>query len=340
MRAVVIGGTGFLGPDVVRRLATSGCDVAIFHRGTREAELPPAVMHLHGDRRELVSFAGAFRSFAPDVVVDMRPMTEEDARGLVATFAGLAKRAVVISSADVYRAYGRLNLTEPGPPDPVPLREDAALRERLYADRNARPHDRTTESPERYDKLLVERCAAAEPRLPATILRLGMVHGPRSYRHYPFVKRMVDGRPGIVLAEEWANWRGTLAYSENVAAAIALAASRPEAHGAYNVGDPAPTAMGDLVALIARAAGWAGRVLRVPADDLPESMRPGAGLAQELILDSNRIRDELGFHEPVPAETGVPRAVEWMRRHPPTQDDPMGRLELDYGAEDAVLGAH
>src|SRR3989442_9956747 len=279
MRAAVIGRPGFVGPDVVRRLVTRGCAVAIFHRGTREAELPPAVMHLHGDRRELASFAGAFRSFAPDVVIDMRPMTQDDARGLVATFAGLAKRAVVISSADVYRAYGRLNLTEPGPPDPIPLREDAPLRERLYADRNARPHDRTTESLERYDKLLVERCVSSEPGLPATILRLGMVHGPRSYRHYPFVKRMVDGRPGIVLAEELAGWRGTLAYSENLAAPIALAASPPPTRGVYNVGDPAPTAIADLVASIARAAAWNGRVQRVPADHLPESMRSGPALA-------------------------------------------------------------
>ncbi|OLD11265.1 MAG: hypothetical protein AUJ06_00720 [Chloroflexi bacterium 13_1_40CM_3_70_6] len=339
MRAAVIGGTGFLGPDVVRRLVTSGCDVAIFHRGTREAELPPAVMHLHGDRRELASFAGAFRSFAPDVVIDMRPMTQDDARGLVATFAGLAKRAVVISSADVYRAYGRLNLTEPGPPDPVPLREDAPLRERLYADRNAKPHDRTAESLERYDKLLVERCVSAEPRLPAAILRLGMVHGPRSYRHYPFLKRMVDGRPGIVLAEELAGWRGTLAYSENVAAAIALAASRPQTRGVFNVGDPVPTAIGDLVVAIARAAGCTGRVVRVPAERLPESMRPGAGMAQELVMDSNRIRNELGFREPVTAEAGLRSAVEWMLGHPPTADDPMGRLELDYVAEDALLSA-
>src|SRR2546426_8479931 len=301
MRAAVIGGTGFLGPDVVRRLVTSGCDVAIFHRGTREAELPPAVMHLHGDRRELASFAGAFRSFAPDVVIDMRPMTQDDARGLVATFAGLAKRAVVISSADVYRAYGRLNLTEPGPPDPVPLREDAPLRERLYADRNAKPHDRTAESLERYDKLLVERCVSAEPRLPAAILRLGMVHGPRSYRHYQFLKRMVDGRPGIVLAEELAGWRGTLAYSENVAAAIALAASRPQTRGVFNVGDPVPTAIGDLVVAIARPAGWAGRVLRGPADHLPEAMRPGAGLGPEPILDSTPTPERVGLPDTRPA---------------------------------------
>jgi nucleoside-diphosphate-sugar epimerase len=339
MRAIVIGGTGFLGPEVVHQLVNTGSDIAIFHRGVREGARLPSVRHLHGDRHELATFGPAFRSFDPEVVIDMRPMTEEHAQQLVSTFAGLAKRSVVVSSADVYRAYGRLNLTEPGPPDPIPLRENAPLREQLYADRNARPHDRT-ESLEHYDKLLVERVVSSEPRLPAAILRLGMVHGPRSYRHYPYLKRMVDGRPGIVLAEAWARWRGTLAYSENVAAAIVLAATRSEARGAYNVGDPVPTPIADLVAAIAGAAGWTGRVVTVPSDDLPEPMRPGVGLAQELILDSTRIRNELGFTEPVATEVGVQRAVEWMLGHPPRSDEPMGRLELDYRAEDAVLAMH
>jgi nucleoside-diphosphate-sugar epimerase len=338
MRVTVLGGTGFLGPEVLRQLVDAGCDVLIFHRGVTEPDLPSSVRHIHGDRRELAAFEESFRSFAPDVVVDMRPMTEEHAHQLTSTFAGVARRSVVISSCDVYRAYGRLNLTEPGPPDPVPLRESSPLREQLYADRNARPHDRT-EGLEHYDKLLVERVVSAEPRLPATILRLGMVHGPRSYRHYPYLKRMVDRRPGIVLADAWARWRGTLAYSENVAAAIVLTTIRPDAQGAYNVGDAAPTAIVDLVAAIAAAAGWSGRLVRVPSDDLPHSMRPGSDLAQELILDSTRIRRELAFEEPISVATGIQRTVDWMLRHPPTPEDPMGRLDLDYRAEDAILTA-
>jgi nucleoside-diphosphate-sugar epimerase len=338
VRVVVLGGTGFLGPEVVGRLVGAGTDVVIFHRGERETATPASVRHIHGDRRELSAFRAAFRSFGPEVVVDMRPMTKDHARQLVSTFAGLATRSVVISSADVYRAYGRLNRTEPGPPDPVPLREDAPLREKLYADRSAKPHDRT-ETLEQYDKILVERIASSEPRLPAAILRLGMVHGPRSHRHYQYLRRMVDGRPGIVLADAWARWRGTLAYSENVAAAIVLAALRPEARGPYNVGDRSPTAIADLVAAMAAAAGWTGRIVAVPADVLLEPMRPGAGLTQELILDSSRIRNELGFAEPVSSATGIARTVEWMLQHPPTTDDPMGRLELDYAAEDAILAA-
>jgi hypothetical protein len=63
----------------------------------------------------------------------------------------------------------------------------------------------------------------------------------------------------------------------------------------------------DLVATMAARAG-AGRVVAAPADDLPESRA-----------------------------VGIQRAVEWMLRHPPTADDPMGRLDLDYRAEDAIL---
>jgi len=336
MRVLVLGGTGFLGPEVVRHLVAADCQVTVFHRGTRETELPATVRHIHGDRDRIGTFVSEFRRIAPDVVVDMRPMTEAHAQGLVSTFAGLVERVVVVSSTDVYRAYGRLNLTEPGPPDPVPLTEDAPLREKLYADRNARPHDRA-ESLDDYDKLLVERAVSSEPRLPAAILRLGMVHGPRSYRHFPYVRRMNDRRPGIILAASWARWRGTLAYSEDVGAAIALVAMRPDARGPYNVGDARPTPMAELASAIGTAADWNGRIVVVPDAELPEAMRPGPGLTQELILDTGRIRRELGYEERVPRGEGLRRTVQWMREHPPGPDDPMGRLELNYDAEDAIL---
>lgn len=56
--------------------------------------------------------------------------TESDAHLFVNTFRGLVSRAVIISSADVYRACGRLHRTEPVFPDPVPLTEDSPLRKK------------------------------------------------------------------------------------------------------------------------------------------------------------------------------------------------------------------
>jgi hypothetical protein len=116
------------------------------------------------------------------------------------------------------------------------LDEDAALREHLFTDRDAKPHDKAP-SLEDYDKLLVERVVLTEPSLPTIVLRLGMIHGPRSYRHWPLVKRMFDARPAIILADRFARWRASLGFSANVAHAIALAAERGEGTRVYNVAE-------------------------------------------------------------------------------------------------------
>lgn len=339
MRVVIVGGTGFLGPDVVSRLVQRGGEVLIVHRGDTEADLPETVRHLHADRRDLGDLASDLRRFDPEVAVDMRPMTEADARTFVDVFTGLVDRSVIVSSSDVYRAYGRLGRTEPGSPDPTPLAETAPLREALFADRDARPHDRAG-SLEEYDKILVERTVRAEPRLRATVLRLGFVHGPRSYRHYQFLKRMDDGRQAIILDEPFARWRGTYAYSENVAEAIVLACRHPAAAGqTYNVGESEPFTTAELVDKLGTAAGWRGRVLPVATQALPQGRRVTMALDQDFILDTTKIRRELGYGETVGPDQGFARTVDWMQRHPPGPDDPMGKLVLDYDEEDRIIAA-
>src|SRR5262245_22357280 len=92
MRVLVIGGTRFIGPRLVRRLAAAGHEVAVFPRGQTNAVLPPAVRSVLGDRHRLADHAGEFRRFGPEVVVDMIPFTEADALSLVAVFRGVAGR--------------------------------------------------------------------------------------------------------------------------------------------------------------------------------------------------------------------------------------------------------
>src|SRR5947209_896158 len=132
MRILVIGGTRFMGPHVVRYLSEQGHDITLFHRGQTHAELPQGVKEILGDRRPLSASASELRRIVPDVVLDMIPFSEQDAREVMNTFTGIAGRVVAISSQDVYRAFGRVNRKESGPLDPLPLMEDSPLRENLY----------------------------------------------------------------------------------------------------------------------------------------------------------------------------------------------------------------
>ena len=71
MRVLVLGGTGFIGPHVIRRLVAEGHEVSVFHRGHTTSDLPDAVGQARGEYRDLPSHAIEFRRLAPDVVLDI-----------------------------------------------------------------------------------------------------------------------------------------------------------------------------------------------------------------------------------------------------------------------------
>ena len=344
MRVLVLGGTLFIGPPVVRKLCVQGHAVTVFHRGQTEADLPSAVGHLHGDRQQLRDFAPDFRKLRPDVVLDMRPITEEDARGVIQIFRGIARRVVAISSQDVYRAYGRFHRLEAGPPDPFPLTEDAPLRQRLYPHRGETP--RAPDDPRRwlddYEKILVERAVLAEPELPGTVLRLPMVYGPGDpgHRLYKYLRRMDDRRPAILLDEGAAHWRGPRGYVENVAAAIALALAEDRAAGrVYNVAEPDAFSEAEWVKEVGRVVGWNGEVVVAPPEWLPAGLAWPFDPTHHWPVDSTRIRTELGYAEPLPREEALRRTVAWERRHPPEEAQLAMHGPFDYAAEDAALAA-
>ena len=261
MRILIIGGTKFIGPHLVRRLVDGGHEVAVFHRGQTRAKLPEPVSHITGDRHQLAAHHADFRRFAPDVVVDMIAYTQADAKALVATFRGLARRVVVVSSGDVYLAYGRVVGTEPGPIEPTPLTEKSTLRSVLFPYRSqAKDADDFLYS---YDKVPVERTVMAEPALAATVLRLPMTYGPGDpfRRLSPYIKRLDAGRLAIRLDEGLGRWKIPRGYVDNVAAAIALAIDDDRAAGRiYNVAEEPAFTESEWVRRIGESIGWPGAV--------------------------------------------------------------------------------
>jgi nucleoside-diphosphate-sugar epimerase len=336
MRVLVLGGTNFIGPHVVRRLHDQGDEVTVFHRGLHEPDLPSGVRHIHSASAALpfLQFPSILSDPTPDVVLHMFPVGDSDTRAAVARFSGVTGRIVAISSGDVYRAYGRLLGIEPGSPEPQPLSEDAPLREVLFPYRQSAsgPSDWTYH----YDKILAERALFAGP-VPATVLRLPAVYGPgdAQRRFRPYLKRMQDGRPGILMEVTQARWRWTHGYVENVAAAIALAVTDGRSAGRiYNLGEAVVPTMAERVAQIGELAGWRGKIIPLPAARLPAHLRPPYQLNQDLIMDTGRFRAELGFTQPISNEDGMLRTVRWEQANPPATGDPGPDL---YAAEDTVL---
>lgn len=337
MKILIVGGTNFIGPYVVAALHRSGHEITLYHRGHHETALPDTVRHIHNPRAgvPVLHFPSALTDPPPDVVLHMFPVGEDDARAAMARFAGVARRLVAISSGDVYRAYGRLLGTEPGPPEPVPLQETAALRTSFYPYRHAAagPSDWTFH----YEKVLVERAVLGKPSLPGTVLRLPAVYGPGDpYRRLrPYIKRMDDRRPAILLESAQAIWRWTHGYVENIAQAITLAVVDDRAAGEiYNVGERETPTTAERLHRLGAAAGWNGSVVALEPERLPAHIRAPYQPQQDLILDTGKLRHRLGYAEAVSPVEALRRTIAWERTNPPTTGDPSS---AEYAAEDDAL---
>lgn len=336
-RVLVLGGTNFIGRGVVRQLRDHRCAVAVFHRGEHEADdEPEGVRHVHGDRAQLETFRDEFTAFAPDVVVDMRAMVEADAKTTARVMTGIARRAVLISSMDVYRAYDVLRGKDSGSSQPVPFDERSELRKGLYPYRSDPP--RADSDPAKwmdgYDKILIERIFLDNDDMPGTVLRLPAVYGPRDRqtRFLAVSKRINDGRHTIVLDETTSGWRFMHGFVDDMAHGIVLATLDDRASGqVYNIGEPQSPTIAERIALVAEAAGWDLRVVLKPSD---AGVNEGYNFTQDMVGETTKIRRELGYGEQTPTAQGIRETVSWKRANEPAEVD---ASSFDYQAEDRLL---
>jgi nucleoside-diphosphate-sugar epimerase len=243
---------------------------------------------------------------------------------------------------DVYRAYGRLHGTEPGPPLVPPFDEDSPLREKLYVYREHTPAVIAQRPPwmDEYDKILVERVALHDPGLAGSVVRFPMVHGERDgqRRFYPIWKRMSDGRRAILMSTKAAAFRSSRTHVDNAAHAVALVATDDRASGrVYNVGEAEALPWSEWALLIGKQMTWGGQLVIRPSDEMPAHLRDSRPDVWDhhLVADTSRIRRELGYREVVSRDEGIRRTLAWYAEAPPPDATAAGNL--DYEAEDAAL---
>jgi nucleoside-diphosphate-sugar epimerase len=338
MKILVIGGSGFIGPFIVRELTKNGHEVTVLHRGMAKPALPDGVRVMLGDRNHLEKHRLEFEQAVFDAVVDVILSSEKQARGLLETFAGITGRIVALSSQDVYRAYGVLVGIDEGPPQQLPLTEESELRTKPpYPSEHARKMQAIFSwLDEDYDKVRVERVLNSSAQTPVTILRLPMVYGPGDplHRLYPMVKRINDGRETLIVDANVANLHSPRGYVEDVAHAVALATLSEKAVGrTYNVIEEEAFTEDEWMMKVVEVAGAATAVRVLPTEKTPPYLRVPVKNRQDWIVSGAKIRTELEYRETMPREEALRRTIEWERDNPPSV--PMA--VFDYAAEDAAL---
>jgi nucleoside-diphosphate-sugar epimerase len=293
LKILILDSGDFTAPYVVGNLIQWGHTISVFHDSEIILDLPESVHQITGKCNALIDSKDALVDIDADVVIDMRAKTVSDANQLVEIFTKPDQRILLTSSVKAYRAYARHIKAEPGEPDLVPLLEDDPLCEDTHNTLVA------------IEKILINSDGISE-----TILRLPFVYGPgdpaRSFHEY--LSKMDDNSEQISLSPLAGEWRAPSGYVEDIGYAIALATKNSKAAGKiYNIADSFAFTRVDWIRAIGRAAGWDGKVVTNSSDSEQLDYN------QHLIMDSSKIRQDLGYIEQTPINDAFARTVEWER---------------------------
>ena len=321
MRVIVIGGTQFMGREIVRRLVANGHEVSVLHRRDQH-DFGPEVQNLQADRADLTRVSdlltlGRFEAVF-DLAYDWQHGTTADQVEAAARASGdRLQRYIFISSVAVYGPGVDHREADPLVPDDVPnpyAQHKASAERRLFA-------------------------LHAKSGFPVSTFRPVFVHGPRQpfYREQFFWDRLLDRRPIILpdaglAATQWV-------FVADVAEACVRAMTRPEAVGqAFNVGHVEPMTQRSFVEALARVAGCEPELVSVPRATITAA---GGQLVGENLyfgeyldlpphtVNLDKARQLLGI-VPTPLETAFQLGFEWYTAQP--------RRPSDYAFEDRLLG--
>ena len=109
LNVLVLGGTGFIGPHLVRHAVSRGHRVTIFTRGRHQADLPVGVARLIGDRNGQL---GALEGKRWDAVVDDSATNPDWVRQSAQLLKDAAGRYLFTSSTGVYYPYLKRGIDE------------------------------------------------------------------------------------------------------------------------------------------------------------------------------------------------------------------------------------
>ena len=324
-RVLVIGGTLFIGRELVRRLLDRGDDVTILHRGSRNP-FAGLTREIRCDRNDTDALAGALRGAGFEYVFDnvydwQRGTTGEQVRAAAEACDPTLKRYVFVSSC---AAYG----------DGLDRSEDSPLAGPEHPDAYCR------------NKAASERALLAlheERGVPTATLRPPFIYGRHNpfYREAFFWDRLVAARP-ILVPDDGSRLMQFVAVTDLAEAALRAAEAPGAAGCAYNIAHPEAVRQDELVRLLGDAAGIKPDLRYVSRETVHklggQVFRPPFYFGQyfdmpPITMDTSRARTELGLQTGTMAE-GLREAWTWYSGLAPEE-----LVQPDFSFDEKVLSA-
>lgn len=304
MKIAILGGTGFIGSAIARRLVLRGLKPVAIARGNQTVSLPEGVVFEPADRMDTSSLVEIFARHDVDVVIDIFALGLLNTRPVFDAVAAHGGRYMLLSSVDVYANYGGLLRREQPPILAAPAKETDPLRTFRYPYRGNphRPQGVDQALFEDYDKIPLEEATRALPGGAHTIVRAPMIFGPGDKQHrFAWAVTAVQSGKTIALDERAANWPNSYGFVVDVAEAIVCAALDPLASGeTFNVGQPLVRTPVDWLKTFAEVMEKNISIALVPPEKggILSDRAEATDLAYPLTLDTSKIRKKLGYTEP------------------------------------------
>jgi UDP-glucose 4-epimerase len=308
VRALVTGGAGFIGSNLVDALAARGHEVTVVddlstgRRENLEAAVAAGAELVESDIRDVAAMRDLFARAEPEAVfhlgaqIDVRKSAADPAWDASINVVGTINALQAARAAGVRRfvntstggaVYGEGQIIPA--PESHPVAPEA-------------PYGQSKFSAEGYCELFRRLHG-----LSAVSLRYGNVYGPRQDPLGEagviaiFCGRLLAGERPIVFGDGLQT--RDYVHVDDVVAAN-LAAVESDASGAFNVGTGIETTVLQLVEALAPLADG-------PFE--PEHQPPRSGEVQRIALDCARAREELGWESQVRLEDGLTQTLESVR---------------------------